>query len=143
VRVSAAALRGVKFDRPYREHPTAGVIGLHVAIYGFDERGYKIGKPRPWWWLPRGQEQQMPAKASRSWNGGTIGEPQEAPEERLMRCAGLGPQEAEVWRMQQQGASHAEIAAVLRLSGAQVRRRVTTGNAKLIAYAVAVRELGG
>ncbi len=118
------------------ESPDAGVALYELWLYSSDEHGRLRGG--------HGVTMRVRARPGRAWSsshGGTIGDPQVDPAERLLRGAKLEPLEAELLRRQAAGEPRAAIATVLGLTLSQLERRVTAANRKLAEYALVLRQM--
>ena len=136
-----AFLRDV-FDRASDGHlfadPFLGVPPAleRVLLYSGDDQGHRFG--------PRVDGQMKCRDGWTSAHAGTVGDPQESDEERLIRGAQLTAEEAAVWRLRHgEERSRADTAIALGLSVSQVDHRAATARAKVESVARVVRAMDG
>lgn len=118
------------------EDPTAGVISERAWLYSGDAQGRTFGAAT-----------DAHIKVHRDGYttahvGGCAAEVAEAPEDALIRAAGLDAREAEIVRLRSKGESTDTIATALGISVRGAQRKIAAIRVKAEGYAATVRGMG-
>lgn len=129
------------------DDPHAGVISMRLFALSATSTGEKVRGRRPWHWNPTGRDPEVFVHGD-GWttaHAGTVDNVREPDELRHARAAGLTDEERAVFLLQaeQPPRTHMQIAEALGITRRQVERRVASGNRKVVAYAVLMRNMGG